>query len=91
MNNPCLTYLLYTQTHTMQTFMSISSRLDVKLFQDLVVLSDKKKKLYNSISIANLPFMTLCHLLPKIYLLNNLYGDKVLFILYYLFFFFFLI
>lgn len=51
---------------------------------DLVVLSDKK--MYNSMSIANLPLTTLCHLLPKIYLLNNLYGDKVLFILYYFFY-----
>ena len=44
--------------------------------------------MYNSTSIANLPLTTLCHLLPKIYLLNNLYGDKVLFILYYFFFFY---
>lgn len=51
-----------------------------------VVLSDKK--MYNSTSIANLPLTTLCHLLPKIYLLNNMYGDKVLFILYYFFFFY---
>lgn len=42
--------------------------------------------MYNSMSIANLPLMTVCHLLPKIYLLNNLYGDKVLFILYYFFY-----
>lgn len=44
------------------------------------------QKMYNSMSIANLPLMTLCHLLPKIYLLNNSYGDKVLFILYYFFY-----
>lgn len=83
-NSPSCNCLFHTQTHTMQTLCSILSQLDVELLRLDGIFW---QKLYNSMSIANLPLMTLCHLLPKIYLLNNLFGDKVLFILYYLFLF----
>lgn len=47
-----------------------------------------KKKKKSTIQWALLIYhWWLCHLLPKIYLFNNLYGDKVLFILYYFFLF----
>lgn len=58
------------------------------VFSELVVSSNVKKKKKKYSSVATLPCLTVPFASKKIYLLIYLYGDKVLFILYYFIFFF---